>query len=314
MAKPSQTAVNPVNPINPITINPINRVVRSSPDEPPSPILSSQALGWEPLLVEEFQQPPGGVDVPEAWPGHSIALCLAPRPHRIHQIVGNRRYTGLYTKGDISITPADIPASYRAEGEDHYLHIQVPAQFLAAVAQTTDLDPERLELVTEFRVRDPRLEQTLLLLRTELHQGSGWAGRLYVESLANLLAVHLLRQYSTLRSRVVLQEGGLGSRQLVQVADYINAHLEQDIKLADLAAVAGISQFHFSRLFKQSLGVAPHQYLLQQRIERAKQLLTTSTLEIAEIALQCGFNSQSHLGKHFRAVTGVTPNSYRRNH
>lgn len=280
---------------------------------PPTPIASSQALGWQPLVVEEFQQPPGGVDVPDVWAGHSIALCLAPRPHRIQQWVGNRRYTGLYAKGDISITPADLPASYQAEGDDHYLHVLLPPQFLNSVAQqAAELDPARIELITEFRVRDPQLEQTLLLLRSELHKGGGWVERLYVESLANVLAVHLLREYSNLQPRVPQYQGGLGDRKILQISDYIQAHLDQEIKLADLAHVAGMSQFHFSRQFKQSLGVSPHQYLLQQRLERAQELLKDSTLTIAEIALQCGFNSQSHLSSHFRTVTGMTPTEYRK--
>lgn len=280
----------------------------------PTPIASSQSLGWQPLLVEEFQQPPGGVDLATVWEAHSIALCLAPRPHRIHQVVGDRCYTGLYTKGDISVTPANIPASYRAEGEDHYFHVGVPTQFLQSVAQSTaELDPDRLELMTEFRVRDPQLEQTLLLLRSELHKGGGWVGQLYVESLANVLAVHLLRRYSTVRPRIALYEGGLGDRKILQISEYIHAHLDQPIKLADLADVAGMSQFHFSRMFKQSMGISPHQYLLQQRVEQAKRLLKGSKLAIAEIALQCGFNSQSHLSKHFREAIGMTPSDYRKN-
>jgi AraC family transcriptional regulator len=287
---------------------------RSSGLQLPAPIASSQPLGWQPLVVEEFQQPPGGMDLPEVDAEHSIALCLAPRPHRIHQVVGDRRYTGLYAKGDISITPANTPASYRAEGDDQYLNVQIPTGFLRSVAQeAAELDPDRLELITEFRVRDPQLEQTLMLLRTELHKGGGWVGRLYVESLANVLAVHLLRGYSATVPREIVYAGGLGDRKILQISDYIQAHLDQDVKLADLAAVAGISQFHFSRLFKQSMGVTPHQYLLQQRVEQAKYLLKNSKFAIAEIALQCGFNSQSHLGKSFREITGITPSNYRKN-
>jgi AraC family transcriptional regulator len=297
MAKASQAKIQPI----------------SSP-EIPTPIASSETLGWQSLLVEEFQQPPGDACVPAVWEGHSIALCLAPRPHRIHQIIGDRRYTGLYSKGDISIAPAQIPGSYRAEGDDRYLHVQMPAQFLQSVAeQAMEIDLSRLEIVTEFRVRDPQLEQILTLLRAELHKGGGWIGQLYVESLANLLAVSLLRDYSTTKPREVVYEGGLGDRKILQISEYIHAHLDGEIKLADLANVAGISQFHFSRQFKRSMGVSPHQYVMQQRVERAKQLLKISKLPIADIALECGFNSQSHLGKYFREVTGVTPNDYRRN-
>lgn len=281
--------------------------------EIPLPVVSSQSLGWEPLLVEEFQQPPGVIQVPEPCSGHAIALCLAPRPHRIRQTVGDRRYTGLYTKGDLSIMPAGIPASYWAEGEDRYLQIQMPPQFLQQIAQeATERDSNGIELVTEFRVRDPQIEQILLMLRSELHKGGGTVGGLYVESLANVLAVHLLREYSTTASRVAVYECGLSDRQLLQVAEYINAHLDREIKLTDLAAVAGVTQYHFSRLFKQSMGVSPHQYLLQQRVERAKHLLKNSKNAIAEIALECGFNSQSHLGKSFRELTGVTPGTYRK--
>ncbi len=162
-------------------------------------------------------------------------------------------------------------------------------------------------------MRDPQLEQVLQLLRAELHEGDSWVGQLYVESLANVLAVNLLREYSTANPRVAVYEGGLGDRKIMQISDYIHAHLDQSIKLADLAEVAGISQFHFSRLFKQSMGITPYQYLIQQRVEQARQLLPLTKRAIAEIALQCGFNSQSHFTKHFKDATGMTPNNYRKN-
>lgn len=111
-----------------------------------------------------------------------------------------------------------------------------------------------------------------MMLLAELHQES-FSSQLYVDSLANVLAVHLLRQHGTTRPQLPIYGGGLPQRQLLQVLDYMDVHLDRDIKLADLAQLVDMSQFHFGRLFKQSLGVSPYQYLLQQRVELAKQLL-----------------------------------------
>ncbi len=97
----------------------------------------------------------------------------------------------------------------------------------------------------------------------------------------------------------------------MQVLDYIDAHLGQNLKLENLAQLLDMSQFHFSRLFKQSMGLAPYQYLTQQRVERAKQLLKQTDQSIVDIALHCGFNSHSHLSKKFRQITGMTPKAYR---
>ena len=148
------------------------------------------------------------------------------------------------------------------------------------------------------------------MLLAELYTGR-FAARLYVESLTNVLAVHLLRNYSAVSPCIKSYVRKLSDRQLLRVMDYINAHLAQDVKPSDLAQLLEMSQFHFSRLFKQSTGIAPHQYVLQQRGEHATQLLKTTTLPIMEIAMQCGFSSHSHLGKWMRQHTGMTPKTYR---
>lgn len=275
------------------------------------PIVSSQDLGWQSILVEEYQQPPRNGEF-DSFPQHMITLCLASKPHRIWQAIGDRSFVGIYSKGDISITPAEVPSSYRAFGEDRYLQIIIPPQFLQQIAtETINSNPDRLKLATEFRVRNPQIEQLAMMLRAELHRGKGGIGQLYIESLANALTVNLLRDYSGTKPNIVIYEGGLSDRALVKVTEYINEHLSQGIKLEDLASEIGITQFHFSRLFKKSTGMSPHQYVMQQRIEKAKQLLKKANLPISNIALDCGFNSQSHLGKYFRAITGMTPKAYR---
>ena len=276
------------------------------------PLLSSQNQGWENILVEQFQSPPGEARCRYS-DEHAICLSLAPRPVRFLQIKGGRTHAGLYGKGDISITPAKMLFFARWDGDDHYLQIRIASRFIQSVArESLAMNPDRLELLPEFRIRDPHLESIGMLLLSELKQ-ENLGGRLYIDSLANVLAVHLLRQYAAAKPRLTIYEGGLPQRQLLHVLDYINEHLNQDIKLADLAQLLGMSQFHFSHLFKQSIGTAPYQYLLQQRVERAKQLLKQTDQSIVDIAFTCGFNSHSHLSKQFRQLTGLTPSAYRAN-
>jgi AraC family transcriptional regulator len=274
------------------------------------PILSSQTQDWENILVEQFQRPPGEAGCHHS-DEHMICLSLAPRPVHFLQIKGGRTHTGLYGKGDISITPAKTPFFARWDSNDHYLQIRVSSRFIQSVArESLAMNPDRLELLPEFRIRDPHLESIGMLLLAELKQENS-GGRLYIESLVNVLAVHLLRQYAAAKPRLTIYEGGLPQRQLLRVLEYIDEHLNQDIKLIDLAQLLGMSQFHFSHLFKQSIGIAPYQYLLQQRIEQAKQLLKQTDQSIVDIAFLCGFNSHSHLSKQFRQFTGITPTAYR---
>ncbi len=276
------------------------------------PILSSESQGWENILVEQFHHPAGEGHC-QFGDEHTICLSLAPRPVRLLQIRGGKTYTGLYGKGDIAIMPAQMPFFARWEGEDQYLQIRLAARFIQTVAQETiDQETDRLELCSEFRIRDPHLESIGLLLLAELQQAHV-GSRLYIESLANVLAVHLIRQYATPNLHLPIYEGGLSQRQVVQILEYIEAYLHEDIKLTDLATLLGMSQFHFSHLFKQATGITPYQYLLQQRIERAKQLLKQTDRSITEIAFSCGFSSHSHLSKQFRQLTGITPKAYRTN-
>ena len=276
------------------------------------PILSSQTHGWENILVEQFQQPPGE-EKSHFSEEHAICLSLAPRPVRLLQIKGGRTHVGLQSKGDVSLTPAKISSYFRWENDDSCLHIRIASQFIQNVArETIATDPDRLELRLEFQTRDPQLEAIGMMLLAELKQ-ENLGGSLYIESLSNVLAVHLLRQYAAPKSRFMVYESGLSERQILQVVEYVNDHLNQDIKLADLAALLGISQSHLSHRFKQSIGMTPYQYLLQQRIERAKQLLKQSDRSIMDIAFLCGFSSHSHLSKQFRQLTGMSPKAYRVN-
>ena len=284
-------------------------------NEAMSPIITSSDLGWDTITVAEFKQPAGNSSfTPDAK--HTLALCLADKPYRIYQAIGDRNYSGMYSRGDISIAPAKLPCSYQVYGDDHYLEIKIPTPFLQQIAievMNNDRDLSQLDLRIEFRDRNCPIEQLAMMLRNELYQGNDGMGKLYIDSLANALAVNLLRDYGMSTPPVAIYEGGLNDRLLIKAIEYITENIAESIKLEDLANYVGISKFHFSRLFKKSMGVSPHQYVMQERIKQAQQLLTQTNRSILEIAIDCGFNSHAHLSKYFRQITGMTPKNFRQN-
>jgi AraC family transcriptional regulator len=271
---------------------------------------SSSTQPGEHIQIQQLQNPAGEGNC--YFEGeHTLFMSLAPRPIHYLQVQDGKTYTGLYQRGDISITPANTLLFARWEGDENCLQIRLTTEFMQSVArETLEQDPDQLELRPEFRIRNPQIEAMGMMLLTELQQEHS-GSPLYVDSLTNVLAVNLLRQYTVTQPQVVIYEGGLPQHQLRQILDYIDAHLDQNIKLADLARLLDMSQFHFSHLFKQSIGTSPYQYLIQQRVERAKQLLKQTDRLIVDIALDCGFNSHSHLSKQFRQLTGVTSKAYR---
>ena len=109
----------------------------------------------------------------------------------------------------------------------------------------------------------------------------------------------------------MLARGGLPPRALRRVREYVMAHLAENISVEALAAIVGLSRFHFARAFKQSEGVTPHRFLLQCRVRRAQELLAGTGLPLAQIALAAGFSDQSHCSRRFRELVGLTPSKYR---
>jgi AraC family transcriptional regulator len=133
---------------------------------------------------------------------------------------------------------------------------------------------------------------------------------LYGESLGTALAARLVQNYAV--RKPAFKANGLPQSQLERVIDYMRANLTEDLSILDLATLTNMSASHFSRSFKQSVGIAPYQYLIQQRVERAKQLLKQQVISISDIALDCGFANQTHLTKVFRRMTGMTPKAYQK--
>jgi AraC family transcriptional regulator len=132
------------------------------------------------------------------------------------------------------------------------------------------------------------------------------------DSLANVLVVYLLRRQSARPPSQLDQLEGLAERCRKQVVDYVREKLcDASLSLSDLARVAGVSPYHFAREFNKSVGMPLHRYLIRQRVERAQRLLRQSSETVADIAASVGFSDQSHLCRHFKRITGVTPTRFR---
>ena len=270
-------------------------------------LASSRKTAWEGISLEHLQFP--ALDISDVTAmSHHLTLQLGT-PKTVELKVNGKFSRQQMIPGNVCITPVQHLHAIRWQSEMEVLSMTLEPSFVMKALQES-VNPDRVELIMHRGHSDPLIREILLALKVELEAGCP-SGRLYGEAMGTALAVHLLKTYTTLQSTPFQSEDGLPQHKLTQVLEYIQAHLDQDIRLTDLAALTGVSQYHFCRLFKRSLGATPHQYVLQQRIERSKQLLKQKDLAIADIALMCGFKTQSHLTTLFRKSTGTTPRSVR---
>ncbi|MDE2166276.1 MAG: helix-turn-helix transcriptional regulator [Alphaproteobacteria bacterium] len=211
--------------------------------------------------------------------------------------------------GSAFIDAASEPWWVRWPEPASMLIVAVKLDFLAKTA--TDLALTDVNMTTQIGIDDQTIRCFATLFEQEL-ANEGANGRLYLESLTEALTVDLFRRYAERRAQPRRARGGLPPALLRRLLDYIEAHLGADIALVELANLAGLSAHHFGQAFKASTGIAPHRYLIERRIQRARQLLLTDARPIAEIAADVGFANQSHLTFNFRKLVGTTPAQYRR--
>ncbi|MBE9204892.1 helix-turn-helix transcriptional regulator [Synechocystis salina LEGE 06099] len=276
-------------------------------------ILSSRQMNWSGILVEQCQSPVSTYEVElPALSDHWLSLHLGNSTSLI-QKRGDRRHESILHEGDNLFIPAGQP-SYWCQDKSGItcspLFICLKPELIQQVAEASDMDSNRFEFMHCFGQQDSQLHQIGTLLFAELRSG-GVMGKLYAESLAQVLVIHLLRHYSTLTQPIASQNNSFTRIQLQQAIDYIHTYLSRDLSLAELASVVNISPTYFASLFKQEMGISPHQYVIRQRVEKAKLMLSKTDLAIADIALQVGFSSQSHLTQQFKRFTGMTPKQVR---
>lgn len=264
---------------------------------------------WSMMQVGQYQCS-AALETPEhCFAQHFISVQLSPATVVKEQRLDGRLQCSDFSAGDICLTPAAVPISVRLQApcEIIGLHIE-PAFFTQLAAEVTDSD--RIELVPQFKLNDPLIYQIAIALKAQIRSPGGWQ-RLYMESMMTAVSAHLLQQYSTRKPKIKPDSASLSKTHLRQITEYIHEHSDRNLSLLEMAQYLQMSPYYFSHLFKQSTGLSPHQYLISCRIQQAKQMLTATTLSIAEIAAQAGFVDQSHLARHFKRQFGVPPSQFR---
>jgi AraC family transcriptional regulator len=270
------------------------------------PTLSSSSVRWAGLAVEDYSIPP----------------CVIPRHEHLENFLhvvlhGSVEYEVL-TRGRVLnfhagpgttfILPQGTIDELRWKGPTHRIAVAIHPSLLLNALDGTAHDRD-VELTEHWDLMDQNIMAVLLAMRTDLEGGSP-AGRLYGECLANGLAVYLLKRYTVRPCTPMTYKGGLPGYRLRRVLDYIADNLAEDLSLAQLATVAGMSPHYFAELFRKSTGHAPHRYVLLQRIERAKQDLRNTERSIIEVGLEVGFQNPTHFARMFRKFVGFSPSRF----
>ena len=278
---------------------------------PFEPAAASDRLGWVGLEAARYIDAPASEVSAPAITHHRLVLFVRPPEELELGYEGVKRHVPP-PAGSVSLVPSGAPSRWRASGRRDWLHIYLEPGLVERVgAEAFDLDPARLPIPPLDGLDLPHLRAAMWAVDAELTAG-GAGGQLAAESLANVLAVHLIRQLLAPRQPACSRDGTLPRARLRAVLEYIEEHLDGNPSLEQLAAVARLSVYHFARLFKAATGLPPHQYVILRRVERTKQLLQAGTdLSLAEVAAGAGFSDQSQFSHHFKRLVGVTPGQYR---
>jgi AraC family transcriptional regulator len=271
----------------------------------PGPLRLDPALRFNPALrlvpcIEDFRALPGPISV-RAAPDHRVRIHKgAP----VRGVCGRQAFTS--TRGDIDLLPAGMGEEWLGEEPTDSLLLTLPLALFARAAAELGQD-ERSAFDARCLLRDPRIEHIVWALDAERGAGSP-GGMLYAESLGLALAAHLLAAYTSRPASVRVRSiRALSSSERTRITRYIEDHLDRSLTLSTLAAQLGMSSSHFKAVFRRSLGVPVHEYIIQRRVDRAKRLLLRADRPAAEVALAAGFSHQSHMARCMRRILGVTP-------
>lgn len=274
---------------------------------PRPPVLSSDDSPWQGIFLAEFGS--GPIEVLNEAPLQHHVLVQLDHDTRFEWGNNGHLETVEIKPGQVSLFPAFKP--FTARNPQTYAFLLVALEPKALLCSTQGMvETNHLDFTPRYGVDDPLVRGAALALREEIAAGYP-GGRWYGETLAEMLSAHLVRHYASQSPVLRANDGGLAPNQLKRALEFIHTNLAVDTSLQTVAAEVGLSTFHFARQFKRATGIAPHQYLIQQRIQRAKELLVHSLASVAEVAQQVGFCDQSHFARHFRRTFGMTPKTFR---
>jgi AraC family transcriptional regulator len=275
---------------------------------PQAPLVASYHAGWKGLTFIHYCHPPHQT-MEHCLLQHSLVITDPKSCFQAERRLDGKFKHYAHGNGRVDVIPAFLSHWTNWDREVEFSVIAICPTLLNQTTQ--ELMQREKELIPQFSIDDPVIQQLALALKTEIRTGC-MSGSLYGESLGTALAARLVQNYAVSKPSLEFKANSLPQSQLEQVIDYMKANLTQDLSILDLATLISMSESHFSRSFKQSVGITPYQYLMQQRVERAKQLLKQQAISISNIALDCGFANQTHLTKVFRQMTGVTPKAYQK--
>jgi AraC family transcriptional regulator len=277
---------------------------------PRLPLRSSENLGWNGIHVQQHCQP--AWESPEsANTTHIVVVGLDSDLIQTERwFDGHRQQEQIGGGNNIAIVPAMVPHRSSWNQEASFSLLSLEPDRLAKIAYES-VTTERVELIPHYVMQDTFIDLIGKSLTMELIEDR-FGSQLLVDSLTIALSIHLLRYYSNLHKPLRAHTGGLPKRKIQQAIAYIQDHLAENLTIAAISDELKMSQYYFSRLFKQATGVSPYRYIMEQRIEAAKQLLKKTPLPISAISERVGFANQNQLTVQFHNLTGTTPSSYRK--
>jgi AraC family transcriptional regulator len=274
-----------------------------------TPVLSSAGLGEDHVLTLHYDRHPAHEVQTYTSKHHLLAVWDVNSCANLESRLDNRLDSSLFGHGANGIIPAEMEHWAVWDQEITLTLIALNPKFISQVGSEF-AKGKTIELMPKYDTEDLILSQLGFLLKQDLETGHG-AGRVYRDSIATALAARLVSHHSIFSSPSPASVCKLSDQRVQLIKDYIQEYLGQDIKLTDLAQLVGLSEYYLCRSFKQTMAISLHQYLIQQRVERAQSLLKRRDLTIVDVAHLCGFSNHSHLTKNFKRILGVLPKAVR---